>query len=401
MYNTWWYFGSIIAAWITFGTIKNLGGSEWSWRVPSLVQAVPCIMQMFLVWTMPESPRWLISKGRELEAVRILAKHHASGDERDPLVVFEYTQIREGLRMEREVQKTTSIWALVRTPGNRRRMMIVVALALFSQWSGNGLVSYYIKLILTGVGVESPTDLSVINGSLQIFNFVVAVAAALLVDRIGRRTLFITSNAGMLLVFSMWTLTTALFQTEGNTPAAKATIPLIFMFYLFYDIAYTPLLVSYCIEILPFNVRAKGFAIMNMTVFLSLAFNQFVNPKALDALHWKYYLMYSGFLVFELFFVVTFLVETKDKTLEETAAIFDGEQRIEDLQTVATFAATQVSMRARDEIDHDIIQVPQRARTLGDKSLGMPSIESFHDDHPALPIRAKDEYGYPWRPHTP
>ena len=60
----------------------------------------------------------------------------------------------------------------------------------------------------------------------------------------------------------MWTLTTALFQTEDNKDAAKATIAMIFTFYLFYDIAYTPMLVAYTLEILPYNIRAKGFAVM-------------------------------------------------------------------------------------------------------------------------------------------
>lgn len=62
--------------------------------------------------------------------------------------------------------------------------------------------------------------------------------------------------------FSMWTLTTALFNTIGDASAAKATIPFIFLFFFFYDIAYTPMLVMYTLEILPFNIRAKGFAVM-------------------------------------------------------------------------------------------------------------------------------------------
>lgn len=47
-----------------------------------------------------------------------------------------------------------------------------------------------------------------------------------------------------------------------NVAAAKATIPLIFLFFFFYDIAYTPILIAYALEILPFKVRAKGFSIM-------------------------------------------------------------------------------------------------------------------------------------------
>ena len=57
-------------------------------------------------------------------------------------------------------------------------------------------------------------------------------------------------------------ITTALYQRDENISAAKATIPLIFLFFLFYNIAYTPILVAYTLEILPFRIRAKGFAVM-------------------------------------------------------------------------------------------------------------------------------------------
>jgi hypothetical protein len=60
----------------------------------------------------------------------------------------------------------------------------------------------------------------------------------------------------------MLTVTTALHQLHDDKASGIGTIFLIFCFYLFYDIAYTPLLVSYAVEILPFNIRAKGFALM-------------------------------------------------------------------------------------------------------------------------------------------
>jgi hypothetical protein len=62
--------------------------------------------------------------------------------------------------------------------------------------------------------------------------------------------------------FGVWTVTEALFNALHKTDAAKATIPMIFVFYLFYDIAYTPMLVAYTLEILPYKIRARGFAVM-------------------------------------------------------------------------------------------------------------------------------------------
>lgn len=135
MYNSLWYLGSVVAAWACYAAYKIEQGSVWAWRIPSIVQAVPSVLQLILVWFIPESPRWLIAKGRINEAQKILAKYHANSDDiRDPLVSFEITQIQHALRMENEISKTTSYLTLFSTPGNRRRMRIIFALALFSQW---------------------------------------------------------------------------------------------------------------------------------------------------------------------------------------------------------------------------------------------------------------------------
>ena len=99
------------------------------------MQALGALIQAILVFFIPESPRWLASRGLESQAARVLAKYHAYGsDERDPLVMFEMAQIRHALKLEREHAKTTSWFGLLGTPGNRRRMRIIVAIALFSQW---------------------------------------------------------------------------------------------------------------------------------------------------------------------------------------------------------------------------------------------------------------------------
>ncbi|OCH94384.1 general substrate transporter [Obba rivulosa] len=355
MYNASWYVGSIVSAWVCFGAYESAASSTWSWRVPTLVQAAAPLVQVCSIWFVPESPRFLVARGSESHAARILAQYHAnSGDERDPLVVFEMAQIRYALKLEKETATSTSFMSLFATPGNRKRMTIIFALALFSQWSGNGLVSYYINLVLEGVGINNPGTKAAINGGLQVWNLFAAMTGALLVDRLGRRTLFIISNVGMLIDFGVWTLTTALFSSLHDAAAAKATLPFVFIFYFFYDIAYTPMLIAYTLEILPFNIRAKGFAAMNFLVSLTLAFNQFVNPWALDAIGWKYYLVYCGWLIIELVFIVCYIVETKGRTLEETAALFDGEQQPQDLIQTGGEAATMSIARANHSVSRVI-----------------------------------------------
>lgn len=85
----------------------------------------------------------------------------------------------------------------------------------------------------------------------------------------------------MFLFFSAQTICFATFVEKGFSNAAHAVIAFIFIFYAFYDIAFTPLIVSYTVEILPYHIRAKGFTVFNFTISLALIFNQYVNPIAL------------------------------------------------------------------------------------------------------------------------
>ncbi|KAI0266088.1 hexose transporter [Gloeopeniophorella convolvens] len=325
LYNSLWYTGSIIAAWTTFGT--EFMSTSWSWRLPSLFQGFPAIAQVLLIWFVPESPRWLISKGREDEALKILAYYHADGNERDQLVQYEFEEIKAALEFERT--QNVGWKALVQTPGNRKRMRIIIALAWFSQWSGNGLVSYYLTPVLRNIGITNSTIQLLINGILQIWNLFWACGSALLVERVGRRRLFLSSAAGMLLFFTMQTIMTARYLDSGSPGFAHAVIAFIFLFYAAYDIAFSPLIVSYTVEILPFNLRAKGFNVFNFTISCALIFNQYVNPIALEHINWKYYIVYCCWIAFEFVFLYFFVVETKGLSLEETAALFDGEEVVQ------------------------------------------------------------------------
>ncbi|KAF8806955.1 general substrate transporter [Phlegmacium glaucopus] len=346
MFNSCGYLGSVISAWVCYGAYVRANGTTWSWRLPTIVQALIPVIQIASLWFVPESPRWLVATGKENKAAAILAKYHANGsDGHHPLVMFEIAQIRRAIDKEEEINKSTSYWSLFSTPGNRKRMRIILAIGVFSQWSGNGLVSYYLNLVLDSVGITKTETKAVVNGYLQIFNLFVALGASMLVDFVGRRPLFLISNSGMLasnVVFSCWTATTALYHTTSNVSAAKATIPLIFLFFVFYDLAYTPMLVAYTLEILPLRVRAKGFAAMNLVATVTVAFNQFVNPWALaSSFGWRYYIVYCVWLVIELLFVIFFIVETKGSTLEETASLFDGQDQTLDLITTGSEAATR------------------------------------------------------------
>ncbi|KAJ2963793.1 hypothetical protein NQZ79_g1213 [Umbelopsis isabellina] len=334
IYNSSWYLGSIIAAWSTYGTFHIT--NEWSWRIPSLLQGIFSLIQVLFIFTLPESPRWLISRQREEQALQILAKLHGNGDVNSELVQFEYKEIVETLRLE-ELAAKRSWLEIVRTPGNRKRAFLVLAVGFFSQWSGNGLVSYYINKVLTSIGITDANTQFLINGILQIFNLIAAYFGSWLVERVGRRFLFLFATFGMLLSFSCWTGLAAHATGSDAAPGVgSAFVAFIFLYYFFYDIAWSPLTIAYPVEILPFSIRAKGMALSSFAVNIALFFNSYVNPIALGAIGWKYYLVYVIWIMVEIVVIYFFFVETSGYTLEELNVVFDGEgAQISDIDKAA------------------------------------------------------------------
>ncbi|KAK9343131.1 general substrate transporter [Lipomyces starkeyi] len=326
LYGTGWYVGSTLAAWATYGT-RNYAGNEadWAWRIPSILQLLIPAVAFPGLFLAPESPRWLSAVDRSDEARAILTKYHAEGDESSALVEFQMAEIATTLQMERERETSTTWLDLVRTEGNRRRLFISVTLGMFAQWNGVGVASYYLAPVLRTIGITSVTEQTLLSGFLQIWNLIIAVSAALSVDLLGRRFLFLVSCCGMLACYIAISGLSGSFANTGAKATGTAVIPFLFIYYGFYDIGFTPLMFSYTCEIWPYELRARGMASMSAATGMATFFNIFVNPIALDSIQWKYYLVYVGLLVLITITIYFFYPETRGHSLEEMASIFDGE----------------------------------------------------------------------------
>ena len=117
----------------------------------------------------------MISKGRDAQALKVLAYYHADDNKyatisnpsipqfmtclcrEDPLVKYEYEEIKASIEFDRTVAANVGWLSLFKTVGNRKRMRIIIAIAFFSQWSGNGLVSYYLNQVFNTIGITDPT----------------------------------------------------------------------------------------------------------------------------------------------------------------------------------------------------------------------------------------------------
>ncbi|PYH68538.1 sugar transporter [Aspergillus vadensis CBS 113365] len=322
LFMSGWYVGGTVAAWVVFSS--RTYSSSWAWRLPSVLQALVPVVGLPGFLLAPESPRWLISVGRNEEARAILTRYHAAGDESSPLVAYEFSEITSTIQAEQEAHSSGSYLEMVKTPGNRWRLMISITLGLFAQWTGNGVISYYLSLILDSIGITTVRDQTLISACLQMWDLIFAVLGAFLIDNFGRRRMFLSSAGIMFVSYVLVTALSGSFQTTNNAATGGAVIPFLFIYFSGYCIALTPFLTSYPCEIWPYRLRSRGLTVTWVATIIGMFFNTFVNPIALDAIGWRYYIV---FIVVLVLFAVTaffFYPETKGYSLEQVAVIFDG-----------------------------------------------------------------------------
>lgn len=272
---------------------------------------------------LPESPRYLVSKDREEEAAAILIKYHAEGDANSLLVQAEIAQIRETIRVEMEVSKQ-SWWELFKTAAMRRRVLITVFIGLFTQLSGNTLLSYYSSILFNMMGYTSDYAKTRINLANACWGLINATTAALIVTRFRRRVMFMTSAGLMLLVFIAMTISLERLQAAQdagikNSAAGISALVWYFAYSPTYNIGNNALTYTYLIEVWPYAMRSRGIGVQQICGKLAGFFSTNVNSIALDAIKWRYLAIYCGWIFFEFSIVYLLYPETSNRTLEELA----------------------------------------------------------------------------------
>lgn len=343
-FNAFYYVGSVTAAGIVLETLQIQ--SDWCWRLPSILQAVPSLIQIATVWFIPESPRYLVSKDKSEEALAILIKYHAEGDETNELPHIELAQIKSALSIENESRKRG--WAeLFQSAGMRRRCLITAALGLFTQFSGNSLITSYLVKILTQIGWTNPKSQNQLNVGIQGWSLVLAMTIAGLATRWPRRRMYMLCACSLITVYTCWCVAQSQATMYGSVAAGNAVIAFMFLYWPAYIIGYNALTYVYLIELFPFYVRTKGVSWFQLFGRCAGFFSTFVNPIGLDSIQWKYLLVYIAFLAFEIVFIYLLFPETYNRTLEELAFLFESEE--EKQKIVEESKLIQQNLRVADE----------------------------------------------------
>ncbi|KAK3612816.1 hypothetical protein LTR22_028446, partial [Elasticomyces elasticus] len=254
----------------------------------------PCLIVLFVAFV-PESPCWLFVNNKRSQAAETLTKWHGNGNPESPWVKLQLAEYEDFLNTN---GTDKSIWDYR---------------ALLNTWAGNGVLTYFLPAVLDTAGYHGDVVKANINLAYACFQFAFALLGAAFVDRVGRRWMMLGSMASCCVMWIGVTSATALFSQS----AAKATVACILLFGAMFSVGITPLQALYPVEVLSFEMRAKGMGFSSLAVAVGGLLNQFAWPISLAKIGWHTYLIFVVWDAIQ--WVVWYMImpETKNRTLEE------------------------------------------------------------------------------------
>jgi SP family arabinose:H+ symporter-like MFS transporter len=277
------------------------GQSGWRWMFGA--EAVPALLFFFLMFLVPESPRWLVKNGRAEAASRVLAKVGGPGFAAEALA-----EIRSTLDAA-EIGRVRFRDLL--EPGLKKVLIIGVVLAVYQQWCGINVIFYYAQEIFTaaGYGVSDVLFNIVVTGAV---NLIFTLVAIRLVDRMGRRPLMLAGSAGLAVVFGLVGASYALHSRGPHILVLVVTAMAL------YALSLAPVTWVLLSEIFPNRIRGAAMSVSTFALWAACFVLTFTFPHLNKGLgpagtFW----IYAGISVLGFLFIRSRVRETKGKTLEE------------------------------------------------------------------------------------
>jgi sugar porter (SP) family MFS transporter len=312
----------ILVAFLSNALLAGVGPHAWRWMLG--VEAFPALLYSALCFTIPESPRWLLTrKGNREEGIRVLQliQPEVSGSEIE-------AEADEILALAREKVEAGRFW----TRRLRVPILLAVLIALFNQLSGINAVLYFAPRIfeMTGLGAKAALLQSV---GIGVTNLIFTFVGLWLIDRLGRRTLLYLGSFGYILSLGLtaWAFFTRHFAIVP---------PCIFAFIAAHAVGQGAVIWVFISEIFPNRHRAEGQALGSFTHWISAALLTTFFPAMVSAFAPGFiFLFFCAMMVLQLIWVKWMVPETKGLPLEELEHRLIGRSTAVAVTAAATPAA--------------------------------------------------------------
>ncbi|MEU3314437.1 sugar porter family MFS transporter [Streptomyces sp. NPDC006687] len=291
----------------------KIGGLEaWQWMLGVMV--IPAVLYGLMSFVIPESPRFLISAGRSVEARKVLAEVEGQSVDLDARVA----EIESAMRSEHK-----STFKDLR--GGRFGLLPIVwigiGLSVFQQLVGINVIFYYSSSLWQSVGID-PTSSFLYSFTTSIINIIGTVIAMIFVDRIGRKPLALIGSVGMALSLGLcaWAFS---YKTDVagqiSMPETQGTVALIaaHTFVLFFALSWGVVVWVLLGEMFPNRIRAAALGLAAAAQWVANWLITVTFPTLSDWNLSGAYVIYTVFAVLSIPFILKWVPETKGKALEE------------------------------------------------------------------------------------
>ncbi len=289
----------------SFANNSNLA----SWRGMFLIGFIPGLLLFIGMFFLPETPRWLISKSHFEKGEKILRTIE------DPsLVESTYQKL---IQDNESFNLKTSELKEIFKPWLRAPLIITVGIFFFMQFSGVNTIIYYSPIIFQRAGVVGNSNSILPSIIIGIVNVLACVVSIFLLDRIGRRKLYMTGMIGMILSLAMTSIC-FLFKNELGSSLVYLSVLSIVCYIIFINISLSPLGWLLISEIFPINVRGVGMSIGSLShwgfnAIVAFIFLTMINAVGIGGV----FLFYAVICIIGLIWGYYYIPETKGKTLEQ------------------------------------------------------------------------------------
>ena len=261
--------------------------SDYSWRIPLLMQCVMGGLLAFGSLIICESPRWLLDNDHDEEGIIVIAKFYGKGDIHNEKARQEYREIKMNVLMQRQEGERSYADMFKRY---KKRVFIAMSAQAFAQLNGINVISYYAPLVFESAGWIGRRAI-LMTGINSISYLASTIPPWYVVDRWGRRPILLGGAVAMIISLSL--ISYFLFIDIRLTPT------LVVIFVMVYNASFGaswgPIPWLYPPEILPLSIRAKG---ASLSTASNWAFNWLVGeitPVLQEAIKWRLYLMHAFF----------------------------------------------------------------------------------------------------------
>lgn len=285
-----------------FSNYLLVGTGENNWRWMLLVMAAPAVLLFFSLFLVPESPRWLVARGKADEALHVLIK--TSGKE---FAAAELKAIKETLNVQEE-----SRFSELLEPKVKPLLYIGIMLAVFQQITGINTIMYYAPKIFANVGQSNNSALlqTILIGGT---NLVFTLVAMALIDRFGRKMLIQIGSTGMMLMLAGLSVLYFMNLTSG-----VLVLTFILGYIAFFAASLGPTTWVVATELFPNRLRSKGMSIAIVSLWVACTIVTIAFPIMLEKLSGGItFLIFALICLANLLYVLKYVPETKGKTLEE------------------------------------------------------------------------------------